>query len=391
MRAGIAKTVPFVARRSHNVATNGFHNQKPFRPTPNSPWRVRTHAERGRGRPVTSTRDPIDGLATTQSSQVLRRSRARASSNTDTSLVRFLLRWSWIVVITTVLGLAGAYGYLMYGPLKYRSTSLLVVRPQADTSGEPLLFTNPSRMSATALALAGQAATPPVFDAASRALAGQLAISSDEISALVMNGRITVNPLGTSSLISVEAVDSDPRRAWLLADGYGRGFMEYLGVQSRLVAQQQRAQVQAQIDVLQQQLAALPSGMTSPAANSMFNSSQSNVFDSLVQAQARMLLLSQAEIPVTRQGDTFVPVRTVTDQRVLVAGAAAGALAGLCFAYLLELLRQWRMSRPARKHTTPNAERTSMELPMYQPGPGAAAALAGPARQHRPGQPQWAD
>ena len=273
----------------------------------------------------------------------------RASRASDVTLGRFLLRWSWVLVLTMVLGAAGGWAFLQYGPVQYQSRALLTVRPQLDPSGEPIVSTNPARYQATVQALAGQAASPAVYETTSRILAPFLTISGDEIAALVQAGRIQVAPVGGSSYVSVTATDTDPQRAWLLADGYARGLLEDLTSQTRAVGDRRRVELTTQIDVLQQQLAAVPLNFNSPGPAQTFSSVHANLLESLVQAQVRLRMLSQVEAPLMRYGETDAPVQSTSPSRVLVAGAAVGLAAGLGLAYCFELLRQWaRRRRPTR-------------------------------------------
>jgi hypothetical protein len=261
------------------------------------------------------------------------------------SLIRFMLRWSWVMVIVMAIGAAAGFAFLTYGPLPYESSAVLEVRPQPDISGEPLVSTNPGRASTSAVALAGQAASPSVYDATSRSLAGQMEISSGELKWLVENGRITIQPVGSTSYIAITSSDPDPNRSWLLADGFARGFIEDIRAQTRVVTDRRRIEIQAEIAILEKQLAQVPLNFSNAGTVDTFSSVHAKLLDSLVRAQASLQLLSQAEQPVARYGDTSIPMIMTNPLRVVVAGAAGGGVVGLIVAYLLELLRQWRMSR----------------------------------------------
>jgi uncharacterized protein involved in exopolysaccharide biosynthesis len=286
------------------------------------------------------------------------------------SLPRFLLRWSWVVVLLTVLGAAGGYAFLLYGPVPYQSSTTLMLRPQADPSGAPLVTANPQRATVSVLALAGQAASPSVYEAVSRALAGQLDISSDEVAALVLNGRIQIVPVGGSNFLTISATDPDPNRAWLLADGYARGFMQDLTAQTRLVSEQQQADLHAQIAVLNQQLTSVPLNFNNPGVGETYAGVHAKIYQTLLDTQARLQAASQMGPPVVRYAETSTPTVSVNEKRVLVAGAAVGATLGLALAYLGELSRQWRRRRVRSR------QRHAAAAPSAYPGPAASPAAA---------------
>ena len=81
----------------------------------------------------------------------------------------------------------------------------------------------------------------------------------------------------SSSFIAITASDSDPQRAWLLADGYARGFIADLTYQTEQVAQQQLAELKARTEFLQQQLAAVPSAANNARLGSTFGPAQDRV------------------------------------------------------------------------------------------------------------------
>ena len=84
-----------------------------------------------------------------------------------------------------------------------------------------MIASNPQRSAVSTLALAGLAASPTVYSATSRTLAGQLEIGADELANLVLVGDILIEPVGSSNFITIKAKDPDPNRAlaprrWLL-------------------------------------------------------------------------------------------------------------------------------------------------------------------------------
>lgn len=306
---------------------------------------TRVRAVRGRNSQLRAvvTQPERSGIATLPS---LARPSRSTPADSDMSLPRFLLRWSWVLLLMAVLGLAGGYAFLLYGPLKYQSTALLVMPPQTDVNGQPMVASNPTRIGAAAQALAGQANSPYVHEAARRALSGRLNVATDDISMLVSSGRIAITPVGTSGFISITASDADPDTAWLLADGYARGVLLALDAQSQVVTAQQRTELQTRIEILKSQLASVPSsGAGNVGSDEMFVSVQKGVFESLLDAQTKLRMLAQAPSPLARYGETSAPVQALNERRVLIAGAAAGGAIGLGLAYLLELVRQWAKQR----------------------------------------------
>jgi hypothetical protein len=317
----------------------------PARLAPVAPWKDRARSARGRRRRTPTFDWNAHAPNGTQIVRSSDRRPARSAKPSDMSLFRFLLRWSWLIAIMTVLGVAGGFAFMQYGPVPFQSTVTLMLRPQLDPSGEPVVAANPQRATASATALAGQAASPSVYQATSRALAGQMDVSSDELANLVLNGRIQIMPMGASSFITISASDPDPNRAWLLADGYSRGFMQDLAVQARLVSEQQQAELRAQINVLQQQLISVPMTSSDTGTVNTFTNVHGRILQNILDTQARLSAIQQQGPPVLRYGDTSAPVVAVNAKRVMIAGAAVGGLFGLMLAYLCELLRQWGQRR----------------------------------------------
>jgi hypothetical protein len=279
--------------------------------------------------------------------------RRRLATATDFALLPFLLRWSWVLLIATAIGVAGAYGYLQSGRLPSESTTLLMLRPNYDYGGEALVSSNPARIAASTQALAGQADAPSVYEATSRALAGQLDVSSDEVGQLVAGGRISITPVRTSSFIQIKASDQDPERAWLLADGYARGFLADLTTQTQLVAAQQQHELQIRMGILQRQLAAVPSTSSNTRLGGSFDPAQNRVLQDMIDTETRLQALSQPQLPLMRYGETSAPMQATNVRRVLIAGAAAGGLCGLVMAYLLELLRLRLGKKKSRRGGAP--------------------------------------
>jgi hypothetical protein len=324
----------------------------PAIPRPAETWRAHLRAARGRSALAGGVRNGPAALSTSTSVAVATSGRRRFATGTEFALLPFLLRWSWVLLIATAVGLAGSYGYLQSGRLPYQSKALLTMRPQYDSTGEALVATNPARIATASQALSGQADSPSVYEATSRALSGQLEISGGEIGQLVASGQISITPVRTSSFIEITASDQDPERAWLLADGYTRGILADLAAQTQLVTEQQKYELQIRQRILQRQLAAVPAA-SNPRLGSTFGSAQEQVMDDLIQTQTKLEALAQPQLPVMRYGETSTPSQTTNVRRVLLAGAAAGGLGGLVIAYLLELLRQRRSKRARRAARCP--------------------------------------
>lgn len=307
------------------------------------------------------------------------------------SLLRFLLRWWWLMLIMTALGGVGGLGFLLYGPVPYESTATLMLQPQSETSGVPMITSNPQRSSVSTLALAGMAASPTVYSATSQTLAGQMEVSPEELAELVLTGDILIEPVGTSSFLTIKAKDADPNRAWLLADGYARGFMQDLTAQARIVSGQQQAELRTQINVLQQQLISVPQPSPNGSTASTFSGVHDRILQMLLEAQARLESLSQPMPPVIRYGETSAPLMAMDAKRVAAAGVAAGGTLGLILAYLAELARQWRRHRPRSRPARSTAKREVSPLPrVAQPVGALMAPERSPSGQQNEGQPGWA-
>jgi capsular polysaccharide biosynthesis protein len=375
--SGRSRTGPSTdGARTNGTSNEAFPDARPARP-----GRARSRALRGRPASTGRSRLAINDLDRTHLQPATSRVATRAAARSDMSLLGFLLRWWWLVLLTSVVGGGGGVAFLTYGPLKYQSTALLMIQPRADVTGEPLISTNPQRSSESAAALAAQAASPSVYDSVSRALTGQLEISSDDISLMVLNGQIQISPSGGSSFITVTASDPDPNRAWLLADGYARGFLQDLTVQTRTVAEKEQANLRTQISVLQQQLPTVPLNFTNSnnaGAADTYLGLHAHLLSSLFDAQAKLATISQLESPLVRYGETGAPTQTINEKRVIGAGVAVGGALGMALAYLGELLRQWRRRRrlARQRRRAAKTERTR-EIP-------PAAALADHHDPHAP-------
>jgi hypothetical protein len=332
---------PDRAGPSRSVTTVPIPPLAPPRPRRET-WRDHVRAARGR-------RAARAEAGTTTEARLGAPRRLRPATGTGVSLLPFLLRWSWVILIAMAIGVAGAYGYLQSGRLPYQSTALLMLRPNYDYAGEALVTSNPARIASSAMALAGQADAPSVYEAASRALHGQLDISGDEIGQLVLAGRITITPVRSSSFIEVKASDPDPERAWLLADGYTRGLLADLTTQTQLVAAQQQHELQIRMGILQRQLAAVPSTANNARLGGLFDPAQNRVLQDMIDTETRLQALAQPQLPLMRYGETASPMQDTNVRRILIAGAAAGALCGLVVAYLLELLRQRLSKKKSRR------------------------------------------
>lgn len=352
------------------------------------PGRERTRAARGRGRGAASSGRAEATRSAPQTSPGHDRAQRNASRGPEMSLLRFLLRWSWILVLMTALGAVGGYGFLLYGPVPYESTATLMLQPQSETSGVPVIASNPQRSAVSTLALAGLAASPTVYSATSRTLTGQLEIGSEELAELVLTGDILIEPVGTSSFITIKAKDPDPNRAWLLADGYSRGFLQDLTAQARIVNEQQQGELRTQINVLQQQLISVPLAPSNGGTATTFSAVHDRILQTLLEAQARLESLSQPTPPVVRYGETSAPVMAVDAKRVVAAGAAAGGTLGLIVAYLGEVLRQW-LRRRSRSRPAPSPEASPLPEIVHPVGALAAPGQSRSGQQHE-GQPGWA-
>ena len=343
----------------------------PAAPHPTRQRTTRARALRGNGRAATPAEPSAPGPAQASAPAGSRAPRRRTGS--DMSLVRFGLRWSWLVVLMTILGTAGGYAFLQYGPMPYQSTATLMLRPQVDATGLPVINANPQRSTQSALALAGLAAAPSVYDATSKALTGQMDIAPTDIGMLVTTGKIAISPVGSSSFITITATGSSPQRAWLLADGYSRGFLADLTAQTKVVSEQQQVDLRNQIDVIQQQIAGIPLNFNSRGTADTYNAVQTKMLQNLLDAQVKLQAAAQISPPVVRYGDTSDPVEAIDAKRVLVAGAAVGGGLGLALAYLGELIRQGIRRRRARSAKRQAARRAS-------DGIAAAPPAAAPSR-----------
>jgi hypothetical protein len=387
-----AKAPPggLVPSPSRNGRSNGLASSPSVAARTTGRRRDRVRASRGGARTGTASRSPGrvgESMSTMQRPGGTRRP---ARGRSDVSLTGFALRWWWLVLVMIALGAVGGYGFLQYGPLPYHSTATLMLQPQSEASGVPVISTNPQRSTVSTLALAGMAASPTVYTATSETLLGQLEITSDELANLVLIGKIEITPVGASNFITITATDTDPQRAWLLADGYSRGFVRDLTVQSRLVSEQQAVTLRSQLAVLQQQLASVPLTFNNPGTVDTYSAVHARILQVMLDTQAKLEATQQATSPVIRYGETTAPIVAVNEKRVLIAGAAVGGVLGVVVAYLAELLRLWRRRKPSGQPRSARVEERPAE-PAPAPGGGLLDGHPQPALQYqKEGQPRWA-
>lgn len=162
----------------------------------------------------------------------------------------FALRWWWLLLIGLAVGVAAVFAYRAYGPVSYTTTALVQV--PAQTLNNPNANAGQARDAASNFA--AEAKSAYMFDLVSRALAGKLALSSDELLAMSREGTIDIRRLRDANFISITVTDPDPDRARLLADTIAGTFVGDVNARAKVQVEARKKQLEEQIDSTRRRL-----------------------------------------------------------------------------------------------------------------------------------------
>jgi non-specific protein-tyrosine kinase len=266
-------------------------------------------------------------------------------------LIRLALRWWWLLILAPFV--AGIIAYSVdanqgeVSAPSYTATTLLMVNPGVGN-------TAPVFSSATMDELLHVTSVlQPVVD--------QLSLPFD---ASVLSGMVTSEPLDSSAarggvvqLIRLYVTDFDPQRAADIANEVASSFATYVAAQSaeasspyRQAIDQQRLEIQSQIDETSNQIAALeddPTTESNPVMRTQLGTLRA-VLAQLQQTYARLVTDSQetllADVGATSRitvAEAATAPMEPDPQPASLPTAPLGALAGLLFVVALILLLEY--------------------------------------------------
>lgn len=165
--------------------------------------------------------------------------------------VAFALRWWWVLLIGAILGTAGAFAYLRYGPVPYTSTAIVQVSPPAQT--DPTEDTG--QASKAAASFAAEAASPRMFGMVSKTLGTDVGITTRELSKMAEDGAIKIKGVKESTLLQISVTNSDPARAHLLAETIAKVLVSDVNARAAARLEARITQLSRQIDITRDRLA----------------------------------------------------------------------------------------------------------------------------------------
>ena len=231
------------------------------------------------------------------------------------SVVRMVRERWWIILLVSVLGLAGGLIYGATGSKSYQATATVLIQPSSPISSAVVASgsaapEDPTRVAATDLLLM---TSPAVADAARQALRLNIPTSR-------LRSRVTASEEPNADLFDITASDRNPTRAAKIANAFANEFVAF----RQASAQQSAAAAEAE---LRQRLAALP---------------PTDITDA---AALRAALERVSELGAVQTGDASVasaatvPVSPSSPNRTLdgVLGLILGLALGLALAFLIDL------------------------------------------------------
>jgi capsular exopolysaccharide synthesis family protein len=231
--------------------------------------------------------------------------------------LHILRRRKWIIVISVLVGvlLALFLSYLQT-PI-YQASARLLVQP--DTGNDPFNPTSAQAINPNQVQTEVQVVeSRPVEDEVRRQLGAVPGVA--------------VSPIGQTNVISVRARSTSPAHAAAVANAYANAYIGFKTSQAVKTLLDAAAQIQLQINDLQQQIAKAPPDQVAALQTTLEafkqRQSETTVDARLVSGGAQ--LVSPAVVPST-------PVVPRTRRNVVI-GVVVGALFGIGLAFLFEYL-----------------------------------------------------
>ncbi len=263
---------------------------------------------------------------------------------TTQQLVRFGLRWFWLMLLGALAAAVVSYQFTSQRPRLYEAQTKLLIG-SADPTSVNGDYIGPQTASQLATTYARVITTRPVLESA--IAAGGLDLSYAEAATMV-----SAAPLGNTQLVQITVDTADPEQAATLANRVASAFLQqieaaqtgrYAAVE-RALAQQvdQRAATQADLSRQVEELRGEPPTPSQNAelARLQFELAQARQTYADTQRSFQEVLLAKARStnPITvvePATPPSQPVQSQEKQSVVMAGAIGLLLAGL-IAYLVE-------------------------------------------------------
>jgi capsular polysaccharide biosynthesis protein len=266
----------------------------------------------------------VDGLARAEMG-------VASAMEANEAMRRIFFRHRWLLIILTLVPIAGMASYLVTRPITYAATASIqaqAAEPQAQTQAAAIL----SQVTAIA--------TSPV-----QVQAAITTARADRNALTLARHHITVTSLGTSAVVSVTVTDSSPQVAIALTNALAGGIVSKLnglGTQSasQLAAlADQRAQLTADKAKLLSQLSSTRLPATSAVVQGMI--AQLNAVENQLTANATSVQQVMANSTINEGADVIsLPSFAVSQSRHVATESALAGLLGLVIGLLIATIRE---------------------------------------------------
>lgn len=277
-----------------------------------------------------------------------------------------VLRRRWlIVVVLTIIGVAGAFAYTVVAPKTYSGVADVNVTPTGAAQTNNSVAN--SRTGSASVNLDTQAQL--VTSAAVAAAAGKLMHSSLTPWQLSQNVTVTVPP--NSSVLTITCKAPTATGAATCANDFAAVYLKQVSATSSAIISAQLAKISSEVTSLEQQAAALSVKISSEPVNSserLLSQTDLNSVNNQLHALTNQEATLTGEAanssggsiitPATPQGKPTDPKKAI----VLPSGLVAGLLLGLIFAFVWD-------RRDKRIHGADDVERL-LDVPVLLKLPG---------------------
>ena len=256
-----------------------------------------------------------------------------------------LWRWWWLIALAAVI--AGGFSFVVSrqsAPIYQTATTMMVGQTLQNPNPEALQIYSVQQLAQTYVQLVRR---QPVMQAVVEALG--LPLSWEQVA-----GQVSGSVIAGTQLIEIKVLDTNPKRAQLIADEVARQLIAQSPTPSEKQQEEHRQFVDTQLTELQKRIDQLKSDIADMQKSIINESSARRISDVQAQIAAKEQQLSSAQsnyiqlLTFTKGGTNFLsviepavlpgsPVGPNTSLNVLVA-AAIGAVLALAAAFVLEYM-----------------------------------------------------
>ncbi len=177
-------------------------------------------------------------------------------SETDTQYVQFVRRWWWLLLIGAVLGTAGSFAYLKYGPTSYQSVSTVAVsedalRAQTVVSGSDK---RPPKINLVAGSYAAQTMSPQILELVGQALPNRPELTPAVLESMAASKAIFSKAQAGTNQFNITVTAGEPGLAKTLANTIASVTIKSASDQAQRYAADRQRQLELQMDSARQQL-----------------------------------------------------------------------------------------------------------------------------------------